>query len=188
MRLAGAEFRIHLNTAARVGYDAGGRQIQVIDIALAAYRVQQGIAGDFFLALQIGGHRAARLFHAFHFFVEPHGHAVIAQMIGERLDDLGVREFEQPRPLLHQNDAHAERGEHARVLDADDTAAHDDQRLWNVRHLQDLVAIHDGATVQRNFWGIGGFRTCGDDDRAALQIDLSKFVDDLQVMRIDKRG
>ena len=69
--------------------------------------------------------------------------AAVAQVIGQRLDHFRIGEFQQPRPLLHQNHAHAERREHAGVLHADHAAAHHDQGLRNVRHLQDLIAVDD---------------------------------------------
>ena len=49
-----------------------------------------------------------------HFFIQPHRHAVIPQVIHQRFHHFRVRELQQPRPLLHDNHAHAQRGEHAR--------------------------------------------------------------------------
>ena len=85
---------------------------------------------DPLLAFEIRDHAAVgQLFHALHFFVEAHGDAAVAQVIGERFDDFRIGELQQARPLFHQDDAHAERGEHAGVLDADHAAADHDQRL-----------------------------------------------------------
>ena len=73
------------------------------------------------------------LLHAGDFFVQPHGDAMVAQVVGERLDDFGIGEFQQARPLLHQDHAHAQDREHAGVLHADDAAAHHDQGLAECR-------------------------------------------------------
>ena len=97
VRHLGAEVLVDGDAAARVGFDAGGGQIQIVDVALAADRVEQRVAGDLLLAFQIRDHGAVgQLFHAFHFFVQAHGHAAVAQVVAERLDDFLVGEFEQP--------------------------------------------------------------------------------------------
>ncbi len=94
---------VHGDAAALVGFQAGRRQVQVVHVALAADGVKQRVAGDFLLALQVGHHRAGRrLLHAFHFFAQPHGHAAVAQVVAERLDDLLVGELEQPVALFNQ--------------------------------------------------------------------------------------
>ena len=130
VRDLGPEVLVDRDAAAGVGFDAGGGEIQLVDIALAADGVEQRVALNLLLALEIGDDGAVgHLFDALHLFVQAHGDAGVAQVVAERLDDLLVGEFEQRRPALDQRDAHAERGEHAGVLDADDAAADDDQRL-----------------------------------------------------------
>ncbi len=118
------------DAAAIVGFDAGGGEVEVVDGALAADGVEQGVAGDLLLALQIGDDGAVgELFDAFHFFAEAHGDAAVAQVVAERFDDFLVGEFEQLGAFFNQGDAHAEDGEHAGVFDADDAAADDDERF-----------------------------------------------------------
>jgi hypothetical protein len=51
----------------RVGLEAGIFEVQLVDIALAADGVEQRVAGDLLLALQVGDHGAVgQLFHALH--------------------------------------------------------------------------------------------------------------------------
>ena len=101
-----------------------------------------------FLLFEVRHHAAVgHLLDALHLFVQPHGDAMVAQVVGQRLHHFGVGEFEQPRPLFHQDHAHAQDGEHAGVLDADHAAAHHDQGLGDFRHLQDLIAVDDVAAV-----------------------------------------
>ena len=140
-------------------------QVELGDIAGAADRIQQSAAGDSLLAFQVGDHAAiGQLFHAFHFFVQAHGHAAVAQVIAERLDDLLVGKLQQLGPLFDQRDAHAERGEHAGVLDADDAAAHHDQRLGQVGQVENLIAVDDRAAVDGHLGGVGRLGAGGDDD------------------------
>ena len=124
MRLLGLEGGADRNASAAIGFQAGRGQVQLLHVALAADGIEQRVAGDFLLAHQVGDHAGGRIFHAIHFFVEAHGDAVIAQMVGKRLDDFGVGELQQARPFFHQDDAHSKGGEHAGVFHADHAAAH----------------------------------------------------------------
>ena len=113
----GAEVGVHRDAPASVGFDAGGCQIQLVDVALPADGVEQRVAGDLLLAFQVRHHAAVgRFFHARHFFVEPHGHAAVAQVIGERLDHFRIGEFQQARPFFHQDHAHAQRRRTCRCI------------------------------------------------------------------------
>ena len=146
MRLLGSKILVDRNAPAAVRFDASRRQVQLVDIALPADRIEQRVARHLLLAFEIRDHAAVgQLLHALHFFAQAHGHAGVAQVIAERLDDLLVGELQQPRPLFNQRDAHAERREHAGVLDADHAAAHHDQGLGQVGQVQNLVAVDDGA-------------------------------------------
>ena len=92
----GAVVLVDGDAAAIVGLDAGGGEIEIVDGALAADRVEQRVAGDALLAFEIGDDGAVgQFFHALHFFAEAHGDAAVAQVIAERLDDFLVGEFEQ---------------------------------------------------------------------------------------------
>ena len=64
---------VHWNASARIGLESRRGQIQLVDVSLPADRVEQRVAGDLLLALQIRHHAAfGRFFHALHFFVQPH--------------------------------------------------------------------------------------------------------------------
>src|SRR5258708_21922416 len=89
---------------------------------------------------------------------------MVAQAVGQRLNHFGIGEFQQPRTPLHQDHAHTQRCDHARVSHADDAAANHDHGFRNLRHFQDLVAIDDVPAVQRHLAGAGRFGSGGDDD------------------------
>src|ERR1017187_4519883 len=117
------EVLIHRNPAAPIRLYPDRSQIQLIDVALAPDRIQQCVALHLLLALEICDHGAVRhLLHRLHLFIQTHRHARIAQVIAQRLDDLLVGKLQQPGPPLDQRHPHAERGKHARILDADHPA------------------------------------------------------------------
>ncbi len=109
---------------------------------------------------------------------------MIAHLVAERFDHLRVRKFEQARPLFDDDDAHAERGEHAGVLDANDAAAHDDERLRNLRHVEDLIAVDDVAAVDGHFGIRRGLGAGGDDDIFAFKFGEAVAVFDAEVVRV----
>ena len=84
-------------------------------------------------------------------------------MIAERLHHFGICKFQQARTLFNQSDAHAQRSKHAGVLDADHTAAHNNQRLGYFRHAQNLIAVDNVAAVEGNECRLRGLRACADD-------------------------
>ncbi len=111
---------------------------------------------------------------------------MIAQVIGQRLHHLGIGELQQPRPLFHQDHAHAQGREHARVFDADDAAAHHDHRFRNLRHIQHLVAIDDVAAVDRHFRRRGRLGAGRDDNVFGAESLLLTRVGYPHRVRIDK--
>ena len=88
--------------------------------------------------------------HALHFFAQPHGHAGIAQVIAERLDNLLIGELEQPVALFDQRYAHAQHREHAGIFHADNAAAHHDQGLGQRLQAQNLIAVDDSLAIYRH--------------------------------------
>jgi hypothetical protein len=58
-------------------------------------------------------------FDARNFFVEAHGDARVAQVVGKSFDHFSIGEFEQPGPLFHQDHADAQCGEHLRISTRD---------------------------------------------------------------------
>ena len=107
-------------------------------------------------------------------------------MVRQRLHHLRIGELQQPRPLLHQNHAHPQRGEHAGVLDPDYAAAHHDHRLRQILHLQDLVAIDDGAPVDRHPVRCRRLGSRGDHHHSRFVFDRPARVLHPQLVRIDE--
>lgn len=124
-------YGVYRNSTSVIGLEAGRLEVELLHVPVSANGIEQRIAGDFLLAAKRGQHTAIRqLLHGIDLLVEAEGHPVIAQVITECLDDLGIGEFEQPGPFLNQHDPNPERGEHAGVLHANHAATHHDQRLW----------------------------------------------------------
>ena len=136
---------------------------------MASDRVEQGIALHLLAALEIGHDRAIQhLFDALHLFIQAHGHARIAQVVAQRLDDLLVGELEQPRSPFDQRHAHAKRGEHAGVFDADHAAAHHDHGLRQVHQVEHQVGVDDAASVDRHLGRRGRLGAGRDHDALGL--------------------
>ena len=144
---------IHRNAAAIVCLETGGGEVELIDGALAADGVEQGVAGDALVALHVGDDGSVfEFFHAVQLFAEAHGHAAVAQVIAEGFDDFLVGKLEQLVAFFNERDAYPENGKHAGVLHADDAAADDDQRAGQIFQAEDLIAVDDGAAVGGHFW------------------------------------
>ncbi len=58
MRLLGAILGVDGNTPARVGFEAGFIEAQLVDVALAAHREQQRVARHLLLAFEVRDHAA----------------------------------------------------------------------------------------------------------------------------------
>src|SRR4051794_14180698 len=95
---------------------------------------------------------------------------MVTEVVGECFHDLGICEFQKPRPFLDQGDANSEGREHAGVLDADDAAAYDNERSRNRRHFEDLIAVEYGAPVNGNFGRERRFGSGCDDDRFGVYL------------------
>src|SRR5580700_4147381 len=169
VRNLGAEILVDRDTPALVGLDAGRGEVELVDVALAAHRVKQNVAGDALLTLEIRDHGAVgQFFHALDLFAQAHGHAAVAEVVAESFDDFLIGKFKQARPLLHQRHAHAQRRKHASVFHANDAAAHDDEALGQILQIEHLVAVDDGAPVHRNRGRNGRARAHGDHDMVGL--------------------
>ena len=95
-----------------------------------------------FLPLASDGHRAvlARLDRR-HRLAEAEHDAEVAEVVLQRLDDLGVAEVEQAVSPLDHGDPRAQGGEHRGVLDPDHAGADDDERARNPVEVQDPVRV-----------------------------------------------
>jgi hypothetical protein len=116
---------------------------------------------------------SGHFFHAGHFFVQAHRDAVVAQMVGERLHHLLVGELQQARPLLHQDHAHAQNGEHARVFHADHAAAHHDERLGDFRHIRIWSLLMMLRPLIGTEGDTGRLGAGGDQNRRRFQVGLA---------------
>ncbi len=189
MRDFGLVVLVDRDASAIVGFEAGGGQVELVDVTLTAHGIEQGVAGDLFLAFEICNHCAVgKLFDALHAFAKAEGDAGVAEVVAEGLDNLPVGEFEQAVALFNEGDAHAEDGEHAGVFDADDAAADDDQRAGEFRQVKNLVAVDDGAAVDGNFGRVGRFGADGDDDAVGFEGDVPLRAFDADLMGIDEVG
>src|SRR5579871_6085029 len=187
MRLRRPVIFIHFDSSARIRFQTSGRQIQFVHVALPPHRIKQRVAIHFFLALQIRDDRlVGQLFDAFDFFIQTHRHAPVAQMVRKRFHHLRVRKFEQPRPLFNQRYAHAQRREHARIFHADYAAAHHNQRLRNLRHLQHLVAVDNVAVVEGHERRNRRLGTGRDYNVLCLVFRLSARAHHANFVRVDK--
>ena len=172
-----------------IGFKTRGGEIQFVHVSLPADGVEQRFAGNFLFALEIGADACfGSVFDAFHFFVEPQRDAPVAQVIAKRFHHFRIRELEQARPLFDERHAHAERRKHAGVLDADHAAADHDHRFRNDRHLQNLVAVDDGAVVEGNERRVRRLGSRRDDDVLGFVFGLVPRADNADVMRIDEAG
>ena len=64
--------------------------------------------------------------------------------------DLVVQELERPRPLIDHRYLNAERGEHRRVPDPDDSGADDDHGWRQMLPVEDGVRGRDGPVVRHS--------------------------------------
>ena len=139
-----------------------------VDCSLAANCIEQSVAGDFLLAQQISDDASVgKLLDALNLFAEAHCDATVAQVITEGLYDLPVGKLEQPIALFNQSNADAENGKHACVFDTDDAAPDYDEGPRQLRDVEDLVAVDDGAPIDGDFAGDGGLGADGDYDAIA---------------------
>ena len=189
MRDLGLVVLVDGDAAAVVGFEAGGGEVEVVDVALAADGVEQRVAGDFLLAFEVGDDGAGRgLFDALDLFAEAEGDAGVAEVVAEGLDDFAVGEFEQAVALFDQRDAHAEDGEHAGVFDADDAAADHDERAGQLGQAENLVAVDDGAAVDGHLGRAGGLGADGDDDAVGFEGGFGLRAFDADLVGIDEAG
>src|ERR1700722_14960661 len=118
---------------------------------MTPHGVEQGISDHPFFADQVGGDLSVgELLDAFDFFIQPQGRAVIAQVIHKGFHHFGVGKLQQSRPLLHDDYAHAQGGEHAGVLHTDNSAAYYDEGARDLRHAEDLIAADNISSVYGN--------------------------------------
>src|SRR5258708_31072006 len=73
VRLPGAILGIHRNASTRICFQSRNRDIQFIDVSLAANSVKQSFSGHLLLALKVGDHSVVgSFFYPPHFSIHPH--------------------------------------------------------------------------------------------------------------------
>jgi hypothetical protein len=100
---------------------------------------------------------------------QPQRHAVAAQVEGQPVHDLGIDERQQARPLVDEGHAHAQRGEHARVLQADDPGTDDGQAARQPVERDRVVAGEDAPAVEGDVVVARHGGAGGDHDVAAAE-------------------
>src|SRR5271156_2136745 len=191
---AGLVVRIGFQTAARVGGDARGGEVQVAGGADAA-GAGQGFVGDELLA---AGQAGAHAIHAVladqldrrNFFTQAKRHAPFAQMVDQAFDNFRIDEIQQPRAHIYQRHSNAERREHARVFASDDAGADDCERAWELVELHHVVAGKDAVAVERGALVAGRVSAHGEHDSRGgnLSLQAARFVFEVKDVRIDEAG
>ncbi len=186
----GLEVLVDGDAAAVVGFNAGGGEIEVVDGALAADGVEQGVAGDLFLAFKIGDDGAVgEFFDAFHFFAEAHGDAAVAQVVAEGLDDFLVGKFEQLGSRFSIRVTRTPRMANMQVYSTPMTPPPTTIRdSGQGGEFEDLVAVDDGAAVDGNLGRRGRLGADGDDDAVGFEV-VSPWAPSTRTwLRIDEVG
>ena len=99
-------------------------------------------------------------------------------MVAQRFNYFAVGKFQQSRPLLDDDDAHAESRKHAGVLDADDAAAHDDEGLGYRGDAEHLIAVDDVPSIGRDLGIHRGLGARGDDHVPGFQfVEAARVFD-----------
>ena len=91
---------------------------------------------------------SSRGFKALVGFVVAEQHALIAQVIAERIDDFVVEEFQQLVAGVDQIHLHAQVAQHRRVFAADDAGTVDGDRLRRVVEIENRVAVEQAWMVE----------------------------------------
>ena len=121
---------------------------------------------------------------------EPERHRQVPQVELQRLGHLGVAHLEHRGPLVDDGDAGAQRGEHRRVLDADDPGADHHHRVRHLLEREDAVGVEDRAPVELHGVRPVRARPGGDDDepRGDLGAADAVVVEDPERVRVDERA
>ena len=99
-----------------------------------------------------------------HDLAEAEDEALVAKMVPEPFDDLGVAELEHRRATLDDGDLRPERREHRGVLDPDDPGADDDDRRRDLSQPEQAVRVDHGQLVELDLARAGRVRADGDHD------------------------
>jgi hypothetical protein len=179
------EVLVHRDLAAFVRSDPRRVEAEEVAVRLPTHRVQQRVTLHRFAALELRDHAITVPRHRQHLLAEAERHAILAQVMTQRLDHLVVRELEQGRSLVDQRHARVERRHHRRVLEADHAAADHDQLARNEREVQQLIRVEHPLPVRHDQRVLRRSRPAGDEDRVRRDLrDRTVRVLDLDRVRI----
>ena len=184
----GLEVVVDEDPAAVVGLQAGVVQVEVLGLALAARGVHHRFGGDLLAAGQGGDGARAPTSTRGHLFAEAERDRQVAQVEAQRLDDLGVAEVQHVLPLLDDGDLGAQRGEHRRVLDADDAGADHHHRRRDRLEVEDAVGVQHPLLVELDAPGAGRLGAGGDHDVLAADRGALAAGADLRRAGCARRG
>ena len=142
--------RVDLDAAAGIGLDADGLKPETADIAAAAGGVEHHFGAD---AAAIRKRHLGEILSRLHLLdaaAQPDGHAAVAHLVDEVVDDLAVDEIENRVARLDQRHRHVERRKDGGVFDADDAGADHRQRTRQLRQFEHLVAVEHTLLVERH--------------------------------------
>ena len=105
---------------------------------------------------------------------EAQGHALVAEVVLQRLGDLGVDELEEALAALDEGDLDAERLHHGGVLGADHAAADDEEGPGEAGEVEQVVRVDDPRAVEGDGGGPGG--TGADAEEEVVGLDRLLLV------------
>src|SRR5687768_5631142 len=103
-------------------------------------------------------------FDHIHLFTKSHNGTLLIKMVGERVDDFRVHEWEQAAAFINNCHAHAKRGKDAGVFKTDNARAHYCQRARQVIELEQIVADEDALSVKGDAVAFRGAGARSDDN------------------------
>lgn len=156
MMLCGPEIFIDQQSAAFVGFQSGGFEVQAVRRTNAPGADECEFGGKPFAGAEGNDHRAATVLfdvHGLDGFAEPEQDAAVAHLMDQLVDDLSIQEFQRAFAPIDDGDVHAKCGEHGCIFNADYAAADHDHAAWDFLNLEDIVAVDDELAVDREIAG-----------------------------------
>jgi hypothetical protein len=120
----------------------------------------------FLSALQLGKHTIAQRIDSDvrDLFSQPKRDTELAQVVGQRFDDLPIYEVEYDWPLVDQCNLGTQSRHERCVLEAHHAGAYDDDLFRETVQLGKVIGIHDATIVKGNVGAVRGPRAAGNQD------------------------
>jgi len=164
VRHGGAVVFINRDLATAIGLDADVFQTQQIGVAGTAIAPEQGVGLDLLAGLEMQDHAVFDAFYPLVLFVVAHGDVVVAEVVAQRLRDLGIEEAQQLLAVIHQLNQHPQTTEDRRVFAADHACPVNNQLTRGVAQTEDGVAIVDTRVSEIDISRAIRTRAGGDND------------------------